>query len=103
MKIIKNAKNWKIMAGDTVLIKKINSFLTCQYISTHDVQSDECLEHALAISRLPVNRIHIAKYLLDSFGTYMLFDGESIRVSGNVNGYWNAAGRVVRYVINNLK
>lgn len=45
-KLVKDASKWKDMAGDTNLEKKINSFLTWNFITRKDVPADECLNEA---------------------------------------------------------
>jgi hypothetical protein len=44
--MIKDANNWTEMAGDTELEKRINSYLTAQFIWRTHVPEDECLEEA---------------------------------------------------------
>ena len=61
-RIIKNARNWWEMEGDTELEKKINSFLTVQYIFEKDVPADECLQEAKELLEL----VH-AHYHKDDF------------------------------------
>lgn len=43
---IKDARDWKKMDGDTDLEKKVNSYLTGQFIIYNGVPSDECLDEA---------------------------------------------------------
>ena len=51
-KIVENAMRWKEMDGDTDLEKKLNSYLTCRFIISKDVPSDECLDEAKEIIRM---------------------------------------------------
>ena len=44
--IVKRAENWVQMAGETDLEKKVNSYLTCQFILSYNVPADECLTEA---------------------------------------------------------
>ena len=46
MRTVKNASDWKKMAGDNELEKRLNSYLTCQFIVKHDIPADECLSEA---------------------------------------------------------
>ena len=46
IKIVRNAADWKKMAGDTNLEKRLNSYLTCEFILTKNVRYNECLEAA---------------------------------------------------------
>lgn len=52
MKLVPNASVWQDMAGDTDLEKKINSYLTINFITYKDIPADECLESARYIIRL---------------------------------------------------
>lgn len=86
------------MAGDSDTEKKINAFLTRQFIESRNVSDIECLFQAKDILKLPRNRIFIAKYLLDTFGTNYI--GEKISfISNNISSYWIAAGKLMRYMV----
>ena len=50
--IVKDASKWEDMAGDSVLEKKINSYLTCRFISSLKVPCDECLSEAREIVKI---------------------------------------------------
>lgn len=49
MKTVKDAHNWKEMAGDTPLVQMINAYLTTHFIVSKDVPADECLSPARKI------------------------------------------------------
>jgi hypothetical protein len=48
-RIIKDASKWQDMDGNTNIEKQINSYLTCIFISKHNIPSDECLSETKAI------------------------------------------------------
>lgn len=52
VKLVKDAEVWQDMAGDSALEKRINSYLTCQFILCKDVPADECLSEAKEIIKL---------------------------------------------------
>ena len=47
--ITKNPADWTTMAGETELEKKVNSYLTTQFITIHEIPKDECLIEAKQI------------------------------------------------------
>jgi len=47
-----NPRDWKNMDGDSEIEKRINSYLTCQFIVFDDVPADECLDEAKYILEL---------------------------------------------------
>jgi hypothetical protein len=48
-RLVKDASDWKDMDGDNDLEKQLNSYLTCRFILTASVPSDECLTEAKEI------------------------------------------------------
>lgn len=47
MRLVNNPlMNWKEMDGDTDVIKHLNGYLTCMFIWSGEVPSDECLTEA---------------------------------------------------------
>ena len=51
-RLVKNAKNWIDMDGETMLEKRLNSIITVAFIGYLDVPADESLEHARNIIAL---------------------------------------------------
>lgn len=51
-KIAKNAKKWQTMAGKDEMEKRVNSYLTCQFILHQDIPDDECLHEARAVIKI---------------------------------------------------
>ena len=51
-KLVADAEVWEHMDGDNDLEKKLNSYLTCQFIIRNDVPSDECLDEAREIIKI---------------------------------------------------
>lgn len=107
MKIVKDAKNWKQMEGNSVVEKKINSFLAYYFIDARSVASDQCLKETKELLKLPHNRIYIAKYLLDNFGRGLYFIGDGvpidenapdIKLDRNVSKYWTVAWKILAYI-----
>ena len=77
MKLVKDAHNWRKMAGSTELIKRINSYLTCQFTISQDVPNDECLKEAEYILKLieeydslKKGRFLLVHHLLGSWKAY---------------------------------
>ena len=68
MKKLTDPSKWENMDGNTNLIKKLNSYLTCAFISKSDIPSDECLLEASDINghREWVS-FEIADYLANRF------------------------------------
>lgn len=52
MCIIKDARIWQDMAGDNELEKRLNSYLTVQFVIKEDVPYDECLSEAREIIKI---------------------------------------------------
>ena len=50
--IIEDALDWEKMDGDTELEKKVNSYLTCRFITQKSVPKDECLQEAKEVIEL---------------------------------------------------
>lgn len=50
--IVLDASEWEEMDGSSNLEKKINSYLTCQFVNQFDVLSDECLSHARKLMKI---------------------------------------------------
>jgi len=64
--------SWREMDGDGDLEKKLNHYLTHQFILTHGVPADECLNEAkriLEMSGSDDDELHerIYRYLIDQF------------------------------------
>lgn len=47
--IVKDARNWQLMAGSTSLEQMINAYLTTQFVLSEAVPADECLAEARKI------------------------------------------------------
>lgn len=60
IELVDDAGVWQEMDGDTELEKRLNSYLTCQFILVDDVPADECLSEAKEIIEL------VKKYLKES-------------------------------------
>jgi hypothetical protein len=44
-----DARNWRNMAGMNEQVKKINSYLTCNFILSENIPDDECEDEAITI------------------------------------------------------
>lgn len=109
-KLVKNSRNWRVMLGDSDLEKRLNSFLTRVFVAERDVLSDECYGEVRGLMGIPHHRIHVAKYLLDVFGTYRFYPSERlaatdliddnvpVKISSNYNFYWSVAGKVMAII-----
>ena len=61
--------SWKEMEGDSNEEKRINHFLTKQFIFSRDIPADECLSEAQAILKMkePNLEQQICRYLVQQF------------------------------------
>ena len=67
-----NPQDWKNMSGENNVTRKINSFLTCHFISNSEMPPDECLKEAQVCiqecERYPTEAIdRIEEYLREQF------------------------------------
>ena len=46
LRIVKDARYWREMEGNTPLEQMLNAYLTCNFIVSKDVPADECLAAA---------------------------------------------------------
>ena len=80
-RIVEDASRWEDMEGGTVLIQKLNSYLTCRYIISTEVPANECLEEAIRIAALKGMvdwKVEARRILVDSFATFTTAPFESI-------------------------
>lgn len=58
-KIVKDVSK-ETMDGKTDLEKRLNAYLTCQFIGHHDLPADECLTEAREIVKMMIEHYAIA-------------------------------------------
>ena len=47
--LVKDATDWSRMAGSTEVVKRLNSYLTCRFISSKEIPPDECVSESVKI------------------------------------------------------
>ena len=77
-----NANHWENMDGDSEIEKRLNSYLTCQFIMSQDIPSDECLSEAQYI--IDMVRRHDKHYRLMKLALETIRDIDKSRVASAV-------------------
>ena len=80
-KIVPDASVWQQMEGETPLIQRLNSFLTCRFIMSKEIPSDECVDSARVLAALWAQGHDVeafkkacGDYLVDHFATSYPYD-----------------------------
>ncbi len=66
-RIVKDASRWQDMDGETPVVQKINSYITCAFILSQDMPADECLSEA----RVIVNKFKLHEATVDWVTDYL--------------------------------